>query len=382
MKFFPLVWAGMWRKRGRAILTLLSIANAFLLFGLLQGFSAGVNSTISESHADVLITASRISQVEPLPMSQLAQIRSVPGVRAAASILLFHGTYRTPTGFVRGFAVDPDALVAANPQSTLTKVQIDALKHSRTGVLVPSTVAAQYGWKVGDRIPLKSFFWTNRDGTTIWPLDVAAIYPANADDLFFGSALLVNYDYVDQGRTMSNGTSSVFLVRVKDPSKAAEVGAAIDKLFANSPHETKTASERQLAQDSIKQIGDIGLIVTAIMGAVFFALLLSVGAVMMQSFRERSHELAILKTLGFTDNGVLRLILAESLLFCVTSAAIGLGLAAAIFPLIKRLIGFDLQSGPVLLIGIAIAALLAIVTGLPPAIRGRRLQIVDALAGR
>jgi putative ABC transport system permease protein len=382
MKFFPLVWAGMWRKRGRAILTLLSIANAFLLFGLLQGFRAGLDSTVSETHADVLITASRISQVEPLPLAQLAQIRAVPGVRAVTPVVLFHGTYQTPMQFVRSFAVDPEALARANPQSTIPAAQIAALKRTRTGALVPSTVATQYGWKVGDRLPLKSLYWSNRDGTPTWPIDVVAIYPTNADDLFFGSAVLVNFDYVDQGRSVANGTSSVFPVRVDDPSKAAEIGAAIDKRFANSPHETKTASERQLALDSIKQIGDVGLIVSAIMGAVFFALLLSVGAVMMQSFRERSHELAILKTLGFTDGGVLSLLLTESLLFSVTSAAVGLGVATALFPLVKRFIGFELRAGPVLLVGFLFAALLALATGMAPAIRAQRLQIVDALAGR
>ena len=167
-----------------------------------------------------------------------------------------------------------------------------------------------------------------------------------------------------------------------DPRAAGAVGVAIDRQFANSAHETKTASERQLAADSVKQIGDIGLMVRAIMGAVFFALLFSVGAVMMQAVRERTPELAVLKTLGFTDGGVLWLILAEALVFCVFSAAIGLLLAALLFPAIKRYAGFDIHVGPVLLLGLAVAAGMAVVTGLPPALRGMRLQIVNALAGR
>ncbi len=382
MKYFPLVWAGIWRKKGRAILTLLSVANAFLLFGLLQGFVSGLDAQIAETHADVLLTADRVSQTEQLPMSLLPQIRSVSGVRAVTPVVIFHGTYRAPTEFIRAFAVDPDALKAADAQSNVPASDIAKLKHSRTGALVPSTVAKQYGWKVGDRIPIRSFYWNNRDGSAVWPVDIVGIYPTNDDDVFFGSAVLVNYDYLDQGRVGSNGTATVFLVRVTDPTRASDVGMAIDRRFANSPYETKTASERQLAQDSVRQIGDVGLVVRLIMGAVFFALLFSVGAVMMQSIRERTSELAILKTLGFTDQGILFLVLAESLFLRLVAAAIGLGLAAALAPLIQRLAGFDIHPGPVVLLGLVLAALLAIVTGLPPAVRGMRLQVVDALAGR
>src|SRR6202030_228179 len=149
------------------------------------------------------------------------------------------------------------------------------------------------------------------------------------------------YDYVDQGRTQSNGTASIYLVRLTDPSQASPVANRIDALFANSPDETKTESERQLVADSIKQIGDIGFVVRAIVGAVFFALLFSVGAVMMQSVRERTPELAVLKTLGFSDQGVLALILAETLILCLISAAIGLGVANLLFPLARRAIGFN-----------------------------------------
>jgi putative ABC transport system permease protein len=192
----------------------------------------------------------------------------------------------------------------------------------------------------------------------------------------------VNYDYVDQGRTQSNGTTSIYLIRLTDPSQASPVANRIDALFANSPDETKTESERQLAADSIKQIGDIGFVVRAIVGAVFFALLFSVGAVMMQSVRERTPELAVMKTLGFTDGAVMLIVLAEALILCLFSAAIGLGLAAMAFPVIKVGIGFNVQAGPVLLVGLVLAVALALISGLPPALRGMRLSIVDALAGR
>ena len=382
MKYLHLVWAGIWRRPGRATLTLLSIVNAFLLYGLLQGFISGLGTTVADTHADVLITASRISQVEPLPMSQLPQIRATPGVRSATPVVIFHGAYHTaqPVNF-RGFAVDPDSFVATNPDETVPQSDIDALKRNRTGAILPAAVAAAFNLKVGDKMPIKSMLWSNKDGPN-WPLSIVGIYKGNPKDIFFGSALLANFDYVDQARTQSTGTSSVYLVRVTDPAQASQVAQRIDAQFANSPNETKTESEQQLAADSIKQIGDIGFVVRAIVGAVFFALLFSVGAVMMQSVRERTPELAVLKTLGFTDGAVLALILAEALLFCLVSAAIGLGVAALLFPLIKLLIGFQVQAGSVLLIGLGLAAVLALVSGLPPAIRGMRLSIVDALAGR
>jgi putative ABC transport system permease protein len=382
VKYLHLVWAGIWRRPGRATLTLLSIVNAFLLYGLLQGFASGLDTTVAATHADVLITASKISQVEPLPMSQLPQIRATPGVRSAAPIIIFHGAYHTaqPVNF-RGFAVDPDSLAASNPDEAIPPADIAALKRTRNGAILPSTVAAVFNLKVGDRMPVKSMLWSNKDGGA-WPLDVVGIYKTNPKDVFFGSAILANFDYVDQARTQSVGTSSIYLVRVADPAQASAVAQRIDAQFANSPNETKTESEQQLAADSIKQIGDIGFVVRAIVGAVFFALLFSVGAVMMQSVRERTPELAVLKTLGFTDGAVMGLILAEALVFCMVSAAIGLGLATLIFPLIKLSVGFEVHVGPVLLLGFGLAAVLALVSGLPPAVRGMRLSIVDALAGR
>lgn len=382
MKYLHLVWAGIWRRPGRATLTLLSIVNAFLLYGLLQGFVSGLGATVAATHADVLLTLSRISQLEPLPMSELQRIRATPGVASAMPIILFPGGFRTaqPVNF-RGYAIDADSFLATDPDLTIPAAQIAALKRTRTGVLLPANLASLWNLKVGDRMPVKSMLWTNKDGDA-WPLDVVGIYKSNPKDLLFGASLLTNFDYVDQGRTQSTGQASFFLVRVADPAQAGAVAQRIDAQFANSPDETKTSSEQQLAADSIKQIGDIGFVVRAIVGAVFFALLFSVGAVMMQSVRERTPELAVLKTLGFTDGAILALILAEALVFCVVSAAIGLGVATLIFPLIKLSVGFQAQVGPVLLIGLLLAGALALISGLPPAVRGMRLSIVDALAGR
>jgi putative ABC transport system permease protein len=304
-------------------------------------------------------------------------------VRAVAPVIIFHGGFRTMAPVnVRGFAVDPDAFVATNPDEAIPPALIEKLKTTGNGVIVPASVGAQFGLKAGDPMPLRSMLWTNRDGSAVWPLQVVGLYRSNPKDVLFGASLLVNYDYVDKGRRASQGTSSIYVVRVADAGRSGEVARRIDALFANSPNETKTTSEQQLLADSIKQIGDIGFVVRAIVGAIFFALLFSVAAVMMQQVRERTPELAVLKTLGFSDQGVLALILAETLILCLISAAIGLGVANLLFPLARRAIGFNVEAGAVTALGFVFAAALALIAGLPPAVRGMRLSIVDALAGR
>jgi len=378
VKFLPLVWAGIWRKRGRAILTLLSIVNAFLIFGLLQGLASGIDNVAKESSAAVLMTTSKVSLIEPLPMGHAAQIRNVPGVTAVTPMVIFTGTYRTPTQYVPAIAVNVDEYLAVYPKVKASAAARQAMRETRNGALVNEGIAKSYGWKVGDTVPIKSVLWVNRDGSTTWPLKIVGILPKGAS----GPGVMVNYDYVDEGRSQAKGTTSFFMLKTVDPKRATQIGAAVDRLFANSPNETRTITARQMAQSQFKQIGDIALVINAIVGAIFFALLFSVGAVMAQSMRERIPELAVLKTLGFTDGGVLGLLLAETLVFCLFCAGIGLGLAEAAFPLVKQSIGFEAAAGPILFAGLGFAVALALISGLPPAVRAMRLQIVDALAGR
>ena len=381
MKFLPLVWAGIWRRKGRAILTLLSVLNAFLLFGILQGFTSGLNGIVGETHGDILYVTNRVSILEGLPTGHMARIRTVPGVKAVTPLVVFTSTYQSPRNAVPAVAIDPDSFFAAYPSLSASPSALRAMRQQRTGALIGSAMARLRGWKIGQTIPLRSLFWPNRNGSQTWPVTIVGAYESR-DPNFGASNLLLNYSYVDQGRVTQNGTANLFLMRIADPTQASRVSSAVDALFANSPHETKTATQGQYVQDQIKQIGDIGFVVRAIMGAVFFALLLSVGTVMMQSVRERTPELAVLKTLGFSDGTVLGIVLAETMIFCLFAAALGLGLAALLFPAAKAMVGFSITAGPVMALGFVAALVLALLTGLPPAIRAMRLQIVDALAGR
>lgn len=381
MKFLPLIWAGMWRRPGRAALTLVSMICAFVLFGVLQGFSAGLDGLVARAHADTLVVNSQVSNIDPLPVSLAPRIAALPGVKDVAKIVLMSGPFRDADDFMPALAVDPAGLQGLDVAPTITAAQWAALASHPSGALVPADFARLHDLKVGDRIPMKPNFVQRRDGAPSWPVDVIAIYPDKPDDDF--RTVFVNYDYVDQARATAAGTVNAFDIRVDDPAHAAQIAAAIDRLSQNSPHATRTFTTKQLRLASVAQIGQVGLAVRLIMGAVFFALLFSVGAVMIQSARERTGEIAVLKTLGFGDVALTAMILAEALVFCLIAAGLGLALSNLLYPVMLKALSFDgVPAGPTLAVGFVVAALLALVTAAVPAWRASRLSIVDALAGR
>jgi putative ABC transport system permease protein len=381
MRFLPLLWAGLWRKRTRTVFTLLSIVVAFVLFGMLQGVNAVFSNALNASAVDRLSVVSRVSFTEPLPFSYLTQIESLPGVAGVAYQSWFGTYYQDPKNFVFSFPLDPMRFFPLYPEFKVAPEELAALVRTRTGALVGRELAKKYGWQIGDRVPLHSVIWTQANGSSDWLFDIVGIYDAPADpnqaiSFFF------NHSYFDEARSFSKGTVGWYIVKVKNPARAMQVAAAIDQRFANSADETKTQSEKEFAQAFIKQQADISFIVSSILGAVFFTLLFLTGNTMMQSVRERVPELAVLKTLGFTDFAVVVLILAEALLLCIIAALIGLAIAACIFPALKSIIGEAHLPIGVVALGAAVAVLLALITGLPPAWRTTRLHIVDALAER
>ena len=380
MKYFPLLWAALWRKKARTIFTLLSITVAFLLFGMLQGVNSAFNEAVEKANVNRLITTSSIALTENLPYADMAQIEALPGVARVAHASWFGPYYQDPKNFVFTFPVEPERYFAIYPELILPKEQLDAFQQTRAGAVIGADLAHKYGWKIGDRVPLHSTIWTKPDGTSDWNFDVVGIYqvPSNRSQ---ENAFFFNYKYFDEGRSFSKGTVGWYIIQVKDPTQSAQVAAEVDKLFANSTDETKTETEKEFQQAFLKQIGDINMIVTYILFAVFFALLFATGSTMMQSVRERVPELAVLKTLGFSDTAMLTLVLCESTLLCLLAAVLGLLIAWGLFPGLKDVIGVVKLPTPVIVEGFVVALLLAFITGIVPAWRAKRLDIVEALRG-
>jgi len=378
---FHLVWSGLWRKPVRTVFTLLSIAIAFLLFGMLQGINAWFSGLATDAHADRLIVVSRVSQVEPLPIAHMQRIEQLPGIRRATYVGAFAGVYQTRGNDVFVYATDPEAVFDIYPEWHTAPEQLRAMTTTRTGAIVGKALMEAYGWKVGDRVPLNTSV-VKQDGSTEWDLDIVGTYDVEGTPSQ-ANRVIVNYTYFDEARQFGKGRVFAFIVGIDDPARSAPMCAAIDALFANSSDETQTQNEAEYAQAQLRQIGDIGVMVNAIVGAVLFTLLFLTGNTMMQSVRERIPELAVLKAIGFSDRMVTILILLESVLLCLVAALLGLAVAAAVFPVTESLgIGGGALPSRVIVMGVAIALLLALVSGVPPARRVQRLTIVDALAGR
>jgi putative ABC transport system permease protein len=386
VKYFPLVWATLWRKKTRTIFTLLSIVIAFLLFGLLETVDyAFSHPNGGASGADRLITINKYSITLPLPLSDVEEIKNVPGVAAVTWISWFGGYYQDPKNFVFVQPVDTDSYFDVyNDDFRIAEREMQAFRNTRSGALVSSALAKKYGWKVGDKVPMHSTIWTQKDGSLDWTFDIVGVFdpkdPAQASQQ--ASNLLFHYEMFDEARSFGKGKVGWFEERVADPAESAALSNKIDALFANSPNETKTQPAKDFALAFIKQLGDIGFVLHAILGAVFFTLLFLTGNTMMQSVRERIPELAVLKTLGFGDATILGLVVAESLLLCGIGALIGLGASYLALPGIKsQLQGVEL-SAAALLPGFGVAILLALIVGIPPAARAVRLNIIDALAAQ
>ena len=380
MKFIPLIWAGIWRKRARSILILFQVLIAFTLFGILQGLNSGIKNAVANTHSDRLYVASRVTLGEPVPMSLGARLEGVPGTLGVSYRMQFAGSYQKASQNVPIIAVDPVAFIKMYPEVDVGTAQLTALTGNLSAALVGSETAHQFGWKAGDRVVLQSPL-PRKDGSRSWTFDIVGTY-SNRDNPDNAIGLLTNYRYVNESRAAGRDTVMFFVVKIDDPAHAAQMAAKIDALSANSPNETLTQSEHELAQSQLSRIGDLDYIVHRIVAAAFAVLLFATGALMMQTIRERTPELAVLKTVGFGDPLVMVLILIETLVLCLAGAAIGLGVAARILPLARSFIGIGSVPVVVVLTGLLFAAILALAAGAIPAWRGLRLRVVDALADR
>lgn len=381
MKYLYLVWSNLKRKKMRTTLTLLSIIVAFMLFGYLGAIKQAFNQGIDVAGLDRLIVRHKVSLIQLLPESYESQMEQIEGVDDAVHQTWFGGVYQKPSNFFAQMPVEPEEILEMYPEYLLSDEERDAWFNTRTGAIAGRTIADRFGWKVGDRIPINATIWPRQGGERTWEFDLVGIY----DGLEKGTdttQFLFRYDYFDEARQFGQGQVGWYTVRISDPDQAAEIAAAIDARFANSSFETKAEPEGAFLQGFANQIGDIGFIMMSIIAAVFFTILLVAGNTMAYAVRERTNELAVLKAIGFTDRGVMVLVLGESLVMTGIGGGIGLVLSWLLVSL------GDPSNGslPVFYIpvkyfvtGVLLIAAVALVAGILPALQAQRLRIADAL---
>ena len=380
MKFLPLVWAALFRSPLRTLLTFLSIVVAFLLFGVLHGVIGGFDALIGSMSDTRLRVLSRIGPTHWMPIATRNEIARIPGVTVVAANGFFGGYYQDPKNQLGGNALDMAALFQVYPELVLPADQRAAMLKTRTGALIGADLAKQYGWKVGDHVVVDTPIWKHPDGSGGWAFDIVGIFHYSQGNLPSNN-LWMNYDYFSEGGGMKD-QASMFIVGVKDPATATSISRQIDALFRSSASPTLTQTEKAWMQANIRRVGNIRFIVNAIIGAVLFTLLALTANTMMQSVRVRIRELAMLKTLGYSDAIVSMLVVLEAMLLCLGAAVCGLALAALAFPPFIQRVGLAPIPIPLTVIGagLAIAVCLAIVSVVPPLWRASRLDVATALA--
>ncbi len=381
MKFLYLVASNLKRKKLRTLLTLLSILVAFFLFGLLCAIREALAGGVSMAGADRLVTRHKVSIIQMIPISYQTRIAAIPGVAAIVPQTWFGGIYQDPKNFFPSIPVDPVEFLKMFPEFVLPEAQQQAWLSTRTGAIVGRATAQRFGWKIGDHIPLKSPIWPREDGNDAWEFDLVGIYDG-AKKGTDTSQFFFRYDYFDEARGRGKGQISWFTIRINDPAQADQIAARVDQEFANSPYETKTEPEGAFAQGFAQQVGDIGTIVTGILSAVFFTILLVSGNTIAQAVRERTEEIGVLKAVGFSNELVLGLVLGESCLIAALGGFTGLGLAwlltAGGSPAPGLLPVFYIPAKN-LLLGVGLVAGLGLITGALPAFQAMRLGVAEAL---
>jgi putative ABC transport system permease protein len=381
MKFLPLIWSNLKRRKLRTLLTALSILVAFVLYGYLSAIGRALDQGVSVAGADRLFVRHRVSIAQPLPVSYQDRIATLPGVKAVTHASWFGGIYQDPKNFFGQMPVVPEEFLAMYSEYLLPEDQKQAWFRTRTGAIVGRKTAERFGWKVGDHIPLQATIWRKKDGEATWEFDLVGIYDGqevgtDTSNFFF------RYDYFNEGRLFGDGLVGWYYVRVENPAEAEAVARRIDHEFANSSHETKAETEGAFLRGWAKQVGDITTIMVAILSAVFFTILLVAGNTMAQSVRERTEELGALKAMGFTNGQMLALVLAESCLLAGLGGGLGLGLAVFLIakgdPTGGLLPMFHFPMRDVAL-GVGFVLALGLVAGALPALQAMRLRIAEAL---
>lgn len=376
MRFLHLILANLRRKKFRTVLTAGSFTVALFLFGLLVIIERALNQGVDVAGANRLVVRNRVSIIMPLPFAYRERIKQLPGVDEATFFVWFGGVYQDPKNFFPNFAIDPESLRRVFPEYIIPDEQWKDFLEDRQACMVGSHLSGRFDWKAGDRIPLEGTIW---QGT--WEFNIRGIFDARETDISTND-LWFHYDYLEEQRPFFKGTVGWYTVRVNDPTEAVQVAQAIDERFANSPYETKTETEKAFLTGWANQIGNIRLLLTSVGAVVLLTLLLVTGNTMAISVRERTGELAVMKTVGFFDRSVLFLVIAESLVVSAVGGAIGLTLVKLLTmagdPTGGFLPVFSIEPSE-MLYGFGLALLLGAVAGLIPGLGAMRLRIVDAL---
>lgn len=377
MRYARLIWANLRRKKIRTTLTIGSFVVALTLFGILAAIRVAFVGGVEAAGVDRLNVINKTSLIMPLPYSYLGQLRQMPGVAGVTFATWFGGIYQDEKNFFPQFAVEGASWLDLYPDYSVTPEARRAFLADRQGCLIGRKLADKYGFKVGDRVPLRGTIWT---GT--WEFNVCGIYEAGRPEADT-TAMLFRYDYLEERRPFGKGTVGWYVVKLADPDDAVQVTKAIDARFANSPFETLTQTEKAFAASFAKQMGNIEALIMVIGSVVFFTLLLVAGNTMAIAVRERVGELAVLKTIGYSDRSVLGLILAEALLIAGQGGVIGLALAKFLTlggdPTGGMLGGSFFLPWTAVAVGMALTLAVGAAAGLLPAIAAMRLRVVDAL---
>ena len=382
VRWLPIVWANMRRRKLRLVFTFISILLAFLMFGMLDALRTSLSQAVNMAGSDRLLLQSKVNLTVSLPRSYYEKIKASNGVRAAVPFNWFGGVYKDGKQPIQIQATDPSQLLAVYPELKLPPAAIEAWKNDRQGLVIGSLLADQYGWKVGDRIPLRSQIWRKLDGSDTWEFNIVGIYDVGSGGVNKRSAFF-SYDYFNESLQFGKDQVGMVVIRVANPADSDAIADRIDAMFANSPFETKTATERVFIKRLLEQIGDIGTILVSVTTAVFFTMLLVTANTMAQSVRERTNEIGLLKTLGFSGASILGQVLTESLLLTFAGGIAGLALAWFLANGLGAVIkdyfpSFHLSAGT-FIVGGSLMLVFGVVTGLWPALTAMRLKIVDAL---
>jgi putative ABC transport system permease protein len=379
MKFSHLIFANLFRKKIRLILTIGSFAVALFLFAFLSVVQGAFGRGADVASANRLITINRTSIINLIPLSYADKIRRIPGVANVTHNNWFGGIYQDEKNFFPQFVIDPENQRQVFPELIVPEDQWAAFLKDRQGAIVGRRTAERFGWKIGDRIPIKTTIY----GGGAWEFNLAGIYhgqrPENDETQFW-----FRWDYFQERIPDGiKGQIGWYVLRINNPDDAPRIAKAIDAEFANSPNETKTEAESAFAASWVKQFGNIQFLIVTIGTVVFFTLLLVTGNTMAISVRERTSEMAVLKAIGFSDVAVLFFVLAESLFIALVGGLLGLSFALFAIPAVGRALNGLLPnlvlSASILSFGLVIAVLVGLASGILPGIGAMRMRVVNAL---